>query len=448
MISHRAVGMALVASAMLASCSGAKSIQPFVPYNNLATRVAERSPNAGPPAPMYRVLYYFGSDSADARYPAGGLIDVKGVFYGTADGGSICANPTGCGTVFSITPTGTEEILHNFGGSGDGQIISGNTLLDEKGVLYGTTFHGGAYGSGSSPGAGTVYQLSLSGDEKVLQSFSYAKTGPQGPLTGLIDVNGVLYGTTAGGGKYYNSNPSSYDYGGTVFRVRQTGEHFRVLHAFGSGTDGQNLYGRLLDVNGTLYGVTQAGGANGKYQGDGTVFSISRSGTEKVLYSFGSHRGDGFSPYDESGLINVNGKLYGTTVGGGKYGGGTVFSISVAGTERVLHSFGGPRDGNSPEGGLINVNGTLYGTTTEGGKYAKRGTTGGGTVFSISLNGQTERILHDFGNGTDGQLPQDGLLYVDGTLYGTATWGGKYPAPFQSGVYPNCGIVFALRLPN
>lgn len=453
-MSHRAAGITLAAAALVAGCSGAQSVQPFVPNYNRATKVAVHSPNVGPDAPRYQVLFYFGSDNADARYPAGRLINVNGVFYGTADGGSICADPTGCGTVFSITPTGTELVLHNFGGDGDGRIISGNTLLYDKGTLYGTTFQGGAYASGSVPGAGTVYKLSLSGDEKVLQSFSYAGTGPQGPLTALIDVDGALYGTTAGGGKYHDGNGGSYDYGGTVFRVRPTGDHLQVLHSFGSGTDGQNSFGRLLNVNGTLYGVTPAGGtANRKYDGDGTVFSISRSGTEKVLHSFGSDRHDGFSPYDESGLIDVNGKLYGTTLAGGKYGGGTVFSITLGGFERVLYSFGRPGDGNYPVGGLIDVNGTLYGTTSGGGKYAKAtssgGTTGGGTLFSISLNGKTEQILHNFGNGTDGQEPQGGLLYVNHTLYGTATWGGKYPAPYQSGSggYPNCGIFFLPESP-
>jgi uncharacterized repeat protein (TIGR03803 family) len=66
-------------------------------------------------------------------------------------------------------------------------------------------------------------------------------------------------------------------------------------------------------------------------------------------------------------LIDVNGTLYGTTWTGGYYGGGTVYSISTSGAEKVLYSFRGGGDGASPESALIYVNGTLYGTTVNGG---------------------------------------------------------------------------------
>ncbi len=68
-------------------------------------------------------------------------------------------------------------------------------------------------------------------------------------------------------------------------------------------------------------------------------------------------------------LIDVEGTLYGTTAGGGKYGGGTVFSITTTGTKHILHNFGTAigTDGSDPEASLIYVNGTLYGTTAAGG---------------------------------------------------------------------------------
>ena len=88
-------------------------------------------------------------------------------------------------------------------------------------------------------------------------------------------------------------------------------------------------------------------------------------------------------------MIDVNGTLYGTTEFGGKYNQGTVFSMSLTGTEQVLHSFGSSGanpDGTEPIAGLNNVNGTLYGTTNTGGKYNQ------GTIFSISLTG-TELVF-------------------------------------------------------
>ena len=105
-----------------------------------------------------------------------------------------------------------------------------------------------------------------------------------------------------------------------------------------------------------------------------------------MLHKFNST--DGATPYDASGLINVNGILYGTTKIGGKYDLGTVFSISMTGVEQVLHSFGSSGanpDGTSPIAGLTNVNGTLYGTTSSGGKDNQ------GTVFSITPTG-TEQV--------------------------------------------------------
>jgi uncharacterized repeat protein (TIGR03803 family) len=78
-------------------------------------------------------------------------------------------------------------------------------------------------------------------------------------------------------------------------------------------------------------------------------------------------------------LLNARGTLYGTTAGGGFYGKGTVFSMTLTGTdEKVLYSFGHGSDGATPLAGVIDVKGTLYGTTSAGGKY------GDGTVFALT----------------------------------------------------------------
>jgi uncharacterized repeat protein (TIGR03803 family) len=171
------------------------------------------------------------------------------------------------------------------------------------------------------------------------------------------------------------------------------------------------------DVSGTLYGTTVLGGAYGY----GTVFSITTGGTEKVVHSFG-YGSDG--TYPAAGLINVGGTLYGTTQGGGKYGLGTVFSIPTGGTEKVLYSFRGKPDGHQPLAArLIAVGSTLYGTTYYGGAYDA------GTVFSITTSGGADKVLHSFGKATDGSSPEAGLIRdVSGTLYGTTAGGGAYKA--------------------
>ena len=133
----------------------------------------------------------------------------------------------------------------------------------------------------------------------------------------------------------------------------------------------------MIDVNGTLYGTTEGGGVYGGGYGDGTAFSMTTGGSLTTLHSFGSglDGSDSWAP-----LLNVRGTLYGTTAYGGAYGKGTVFSMSLTGAdEKVLHSFGHGSDGSTPLAGLIDVNGTLYGTTSAGGKY------GDGTVFALTL---------------------------------------------------------------
>jgi uncharacterized repeat protein (TIGR03803 family) len=156
----------------------------------------------------------------------------------------------------------------------------------------------------------------------------------------------------------------------------------KVLHNFGKPTDGYNPQAGLIDVGGRLYGTTQWGGSGNcqsgsGYSGCGIVYGINTSGKEKVLYSFAGGR-DGAHPV--AGLIDVNGTLYGTTRDGGANGLGTVYSVSVSGAEKVLYSFTGRKgDGANPVAGLINVKGTLYGTTFEGGTHG-----GDGTIFALS----------------------------------------------------------------
>jgi uncharacterized repeat protein (TIGR03803 family) len=162
----------------------------------------------------------------------------------------------------------------------------------------------------------------------------------------------------------------------------------RVLHSF-TGADGADPQASLLDVAGTLYGTTYDGGA----YGGGTVFSITTTGKERVLHSFG-HGRDGAYPL--ASLIEANGTLYGTTFYGGASRHGTVFSLSTDGEESVLHSFGSTyTDGSLPASNLIDVDGTFYGTTVDGGGLHACLNFGCGTVYSISSTG-SERVVYSF----------------------------------------------------
>ncbi len=306
----------------------------------------------------------------------------------------------------SSASAATEKVLHSFGNGSDG-VHPWAGLINVKGTLYGTTEGGGASDNG------TVFSVKPSGTEKVLYSFKGGSYGDGAyPAAGLISVNGTLYGTTEGGGASGR---------GAVFSVTpKTGTDI-VLHSFsGYPSDGDAPETGLISVNGTLYGTTYSGGASSD---NGTVFSVKPRGKEKVVYSFkGDSYGDG--AYPSAGLINVNGTQYGTTGWGGgtgcfsSEGCGTVFSITPNGTEKVLYRFKGGSDGAGPAGDLIKVKGLLYGTTVLDGDTGCNGD-GCGTVFSITPNG-TEKVLYRFKGGSDGSWPM-GLTGVGGTLYGTTS---------------------------
>lgn len=415
------------AAVALAGC-GTPSAMPQTPA--VAARTSDASQRI---SSTYETLYSFAGGS-DGANPDAGVIEVGGTLYGTTSAGGThpCRSGSsyGCGTVYSLTPGGTERVLHDFGAGSDGGTPLAK-LVDAGGTLYGTTVSGGTqacYGSYYG-NCGTVFSITRRGKESVLHSFSGYNDDGAYPHASLINVNGTLYGTTVdgGGGECYYSGRAC----GTVFSITRAGAE-KILHGFSGHPDGGFPYARLLDVKGTLYGTTSTGGKHF----DGAVFSIATDGTEKVLHSFGAGS-DGRYPH--AGLIDVRGTLYGTTAGGGAYscssraGCGTVFSITPGGTEKVLHSFGKGTDGENPEASLVALKGTLYGTTLSGGTHTCGSHCGGGTVFSVTLDGR-ERVLHSFGGIGDGRSPNADLVMMEGTLYGTTTYDGAH----------GYGTVFAL----
>ena len=422
-----ALGISLAAS-MLTGCRGSQPPIGAPSVVPLTAALAARTDSTN-----YKVVYSFGGGS-DGATPEAGVIYVGGTLYGTtgAGGSGSCADGRyhGCGTVFSVTPGGAEKVLHSFGGESDGENPQAG-LVDVGGVLYGTTALGGAYTCTFYCGiGGTVFSITRGGTEKVLHSFRGYSDGST-PYAGLINVKRTLYGTTEGGGTpvcYSGSNPGC----GVVFGITTAGTE-RVLYDFSGSPDGAYADAGLIDLKGVLYGTTRGGGTRG---GGGTVFSITPDGHEKVLHRFGSGE-DGWSP--QAGLLNVDGKLYGDTSRGGAYRGGTVFSITPGGKEKVVHSFGFGSDSANPYASLIELNGKLYGTTGFGGAYSCGSQVGCGTVFSITTSG-TEKVLHSFGQGcpsacNDGREPFAGLIDVNGTFYGTTTGGGAH----------GYGTVFSLK---
>ena len=346
-----------------------------------------------------KVIYSFagGSDGAD---PLAGLVrDAASNLYGTTYAGG----DYGSGTVFKLDTTGKEAVLHSFSGGPDGGYPYAGLILDAAGNLYGTADAGGAHNYG------VVFEVPAGGAEGVLYSFTGTGGDGADPLAGLVrDAAGNLYGTTASGGA------SGL---GTVFKVSAGGAE-TVLHSFTGGSDGEYPEAGLVqDGVGNLYGTTFAGGASGF----GTVFKIDAQGNETVLYSF---RGGADGEYPSAGLVrDAAGNLYGTTNSGGSSGGGIVFKISSAGKETVLHSFKGGKDGEYPYASVIrDAAGNLYGTTYGG------GASGWGTVFEIDPTGK-ETVLYSIAGAADGASPEGGLVQdTAGHLYGTTKYGGAFGA--------------------
>ena len=335
---------------------------------------------AGPPGALYR--------------------DGKGDFFGvTAGGGDEKACSKGCGTVFEIASGGVEKLLYAFTGgnigSNDGGAPDGTLAADASGNFYGTTAVGGGNancGAQGTTGCGTVFELTSGGNEIILHTFSDPRSDgayPGGTL--VLDKSGNIYGLTSTGGSDSDCGLGTEGCG-VLFEIGADGAE-SILHQFTGGNDGAYPTGNLaMDGAGNIYFTTAGGGSDtdcgfGPY-GCGALFKFS-SGRPIVLHSFvgGS---DGAYPIG-SLLVDTNGNVFGTTIGGGSknncglgggYGCGIVFEVSSGGKETVLHAFkGGKNDGAYPTSGLVLVKNDLYGTTAAGGTGC--GKAGCGTVFGV-----------------------------------------------------------------
>lgn len=336
------------------------------------------------------VVYAF-RPAPDSEAPQGALVAYDGTLYGTAhEGGTY-----GGGTVFSVTPSGSEKKLHEFRGK-DG-LVPYSELLLAGGRFYGTAYSGGANSKG------VVYVVTPGGNYRVLHSFAGGARDGSNPEGGLVAIGATFYGTTTAGGAAGD---------GTVFSITPQGTE-RILHSF-DGSDGAEPLATLAAVNGTLYGTTLRGGSHN----GGTLFRIGTSGMFKQLHRF-------CSPYDGCNpagtLAYLGGALYGTTTLGTGYGYGAVFKATVNGRESLIHNFTGTKDGCHPYAGLANIAGTLYGTTY--GAFAQSQCGSNGTVYRLRGGGDYA-VLHSFG-GSDGANPFAAPVELGNDVYGTTEYGGR-----------------------
>jgi uncharacterized repeat protein (TIGR03803 family) len=363
-------------------------------------------------------VYSFGGTATDAMGATGVLFQGSdGNFYGTTYRGGLpaCANGAassdpfviGCGTVFRITATGEETVLHSFAaGPTDGAnpeiLIQGS-----DGNFYGTTDVGGASNQG------TVFRLTPQGVETILYSFAGGSdgAGAQGLVQGS---DGNFYGTTGSGGA---------NNAGTVFRLTPGGVE-TILYSFTgtsyAGPDGANPVGQLVQgSDGNFYGVTALGGLPSPVVNNtttcGTVFKVTPEGIETILHRFSGPDGQ----FPQAGLIRGgDGNFYGTTSGANTTF-GTVFRITPEGVETTLYTFSGT-DGASPLAGLTQgSDGNFYGTTSGGGQNE------GGTMFQLTP-ADAVTVLYSFPNSSQPGPDTNLVQGSDGNLYGATFYGGAH----------------------
>jgi uncharacterized repeat protein (TIGR03803 family) len=354
------------------------------------------------------ILHQFSGGTNDGAQPVWmRLIQATdGNFYGTTEYGG----PADAGTVFKITPSGSETVLYSFKGSAtnDGQTPEAGLVQGSDGNFYGTTYEGG------TNYYGTVFKMTPAGALTNIHIFQGPLTHDgRWPFSPLVQgTNGLFYGTTsAGGTKGY----------GSVFQMDSNG-NLSVIYSFSNQADGSTPYAGLFQgSDGYFYGTAAQGGTNGtEYDGYGTVFKVSAAGVFILLHDFGAITNDGQDPI--AGVVEgYDGNYFGTTYGGGTNDDGMVFSITSTGSLTNLYSFGATaNDGLYPYVGLLQGSDSyLYGTTYLG------GTNGAGALFKIGQAGGLV-YLHAFDSFIgDGVYPRGALVEgYDGNYYGTTYEGG------------------------
>ncbi len=282
--------------------------------------------------------------------------------------------------LFSAAHAQTFSVLHSFTGGADGGNPWAGLTLDRAGNLYGTAMGGGTHQLGN------VFKLSHSQAGwtfNPLYSFAGSPDDGNSPIASMVfGPNGTLYGVTSGGGPIgfgtaFNVTPPARICSRVLCPWDET-----VIHEFPDpmGVDGFFPTGSpLFDQAGDIYGTTMDGphGDTCGGNGCGVVYKLTQSQgswTESIVYNFNPAPD---SNLPQGGLIfDSSGDLYGTACAGGTHNDGTVFKMTTSGVENILYNFQNQSDGQCPDSPLIfDPAGNLYSTASNG------GANNGGTAF-------------------------------------------------------------------
>ena len=286
------------------------------------------TPGGANPDQSYKILHHFGNFKLGWNPGGGVLLGNDGTIYGTTTGGGRHT----AGTIFKITAAGDYSVMYDFTGDDFGGGPQGELIFGKDGAIYGTSFGGGKYNQG------LIFRITTDGDFTKLYDFlgvnqpggSHDGANPQGRLA--LGDDGTIYGTTAFGG-----SPSGYGTAWSLSPPKGVTKkwQYHQLHIFGS--DGNIPHsGLVIDADGVLYG-TGAGG--GDFQ-SGVIYKLTRpkSGNDwdyTPLHSFKARDKDGDTPSGD--ILLRNGTIYGTNISGGdvtnegdcRDGCGTVFQFNL-----------------------------------------------------------------------------------------------------------------------
>ena len=257
---------------------------------------------------------------------------------------------------------------------------------------------------------------------EVIYSFAGGQDGEYADTDLVMDGAGNIYGTSVQGGAHGS---------GTVWRLSPEGNTWThtVLYSFTGGADGGEPYkGVTLDADGNLYGTAVTGGGGTCEGGCGVAYKLTNNGgtwTQRVIHQFNGPD-DGQGPGARL-TIGDDGDIYGMAPTGGEFGAGTIYQMHATRhgwNFKVIHAFTGGADGCGGSAGAMLVHGgSLYGASTA------CGANGAGLIYALTPNQKGKfkfKILYAFKGEPDGSFPYGGLMFdAKGNIYGTTYYDGE-----------------------
>ena len=334
--------------------------------------------------------------------PNGNLLEYEDQLWGLASDGGL-----GEGVIYKIDPvTESVQVVHKFFGT-DGRTPVGG-LTAHNGRLWGITKSNiESHQTNYVPIArgGIIFSFDPNNPGDIRTEYEFENQTGSSPDGSLYVHNNQLWGTTDKG---------AYADEGGIYHFDPNTTIYTEAHRFGPVASSSS---EVLQVGNKLYGLGRAGGAY-PY---GSIFSVSLDGKQaKLLHLFDEENGS----HPVGKLVLANNELWGVTQQGGAEHAGVIFRIDTsAANYTVVHHFSPDTEGSYSESGLVLLNGKLWGTTQESGT-GNSNVQHWGTIFAIDTTGANFETVYRFDRFT-GHGPDGPLTVYDGKLWGVTQFGGN-----------------------